>query len=116
MSEEKSSGLPAFIKRVQDGVVNLTTLEIKTIVGDFDVNAKDDITPRANTDFKVMSSRINLIAGDVTAYISNDMLEDSHEWVRNFHAHKEEKGHEIINANIQTIISLIELYKRSQKE
>ncbi|WP_245574484.1 hypothetical protein [Hugenholtzia roseola] len=116
ISKNEANKLENFIKYVQERIVDLTNLEIKTIVGEFDVTVDNEIAPRQGEDFKVMNSRINLIDGDITTHISNDLVYDKYEWLRNFHAHKEERGHEIINSNIQAIMSLIELFKKTNQE
>ncbi|WP_338793492.1 hypothetical protein V9L05_09500 [Bernardetia sp. Wsw4-3y2] len=107
-----------FIKYVEERVVDLTNLEIKTIVGDFDVDVNEKVSLKRDHDYKLMNSRINLIDGDITTHISKELVSDEYEWMRNFHAHKEEKGHEIIQGNIQAIASLIDLFRelnRSEK-
>lgn len=105
-----------FIKYVEERVVDLTNLEIKTIVGDFDVDVNEKVSLRRDNDYKLMNSRINLIDGDITTHISKELVSDEYEWMRNFHAHKEEKGHEIIQGNIQAIASLIDLFRELNRE
>jgi hypothetical protein len=116
VSKNEANKLETFIKYVQERIVDLTNLEIKTIVGEFDVDANSNITPKQGEDFKVIDSRINLIDGDITTHISNDLVYDKYEWLRNFHAHKEERGHEIITSNIQAIMSLVELFKKTNEQ
>ncbi len=108
--------LQDFIKYVEERVVDLTNLEIKTIVGDFDVDVNEKVSLRRDADYKLMNSRINLIDGDITTHISRELVSDEYEWMRNFHAHKEEKGHEIIQGNIQAIASLIDLFRELNSE
>ncbi|WP_375558587.1 hypothetical protein ACE193_12570 [Bernardetia sp. OM2101] len=108
--------LQDFIKYVEERVVDLTNLEIKTIVGDFDVDVNEKVSLRRDNDYKLMNSRINLIDGDITTHISKELVSDEYEWMRNFHAHKEEKGHEIIQGNIQAIASLIDLFRELSRE
>ncbi|PIY11471.1 MAG: hypothetical protein COZ18_03955 [Flexibacter sp. CG_4_10_14_3_um_filter_32_15] len=105
-----------FIKYVEERVVDLTNLEIKTIVGDFDVDVNEKVSLKRDHDYKLMNSRINLIDGDITTHISKELVSDEYEWMRNFHAHKEEKGHEIIQGNIQAIASLIDLFRELSRE
>ncbi len=100
-----------FIKNIGEKISNLTTLEIKTIIGDYVVDANDRVAPRADAEFKVIFSKIDLIDGDMTTHLSTEMLNDRYEWLREFHARKEARGHEIINDNINAVKSLIELYK-----
>lgn len=108
--------LQDFIKYVEERVVDLTNLEIKTIIGDFDVDVNEKVSLRRDTDYKLMNSRINLIDGDITTHISKELVTDEYEWMRNFHAHKEEKGHAIIQGNIQAIASLIDLFRELSSE
>lgn len=103
--------LQDFIKYVEERVIDLTNLEIKTIVGDFDVDVNEKVSLKRDHDYKLMNSRINLLDGDITTHISKELVSDEYEWMRNFHAHKEEKGHEIIQGNIQAIASLIDLFR-----
>jgi hypothetical protein len=105
-----------FIKYVEERVVDLTNLEIKTIVGDFDVDVNEKVSLKRDHDYKLMNSRINLIDGDITTHISKELVSDEYQWMRNFHAHKEEKGHEIIQGNIQAIASLIDLFRELSRE
>ena len=64
--------LQDFIKYVEERVVDLTNLEIKTIIGDFDVDVNEKVSLRRDTDYKLMNSRINLIDGDITTHISKE--------------------------------------------
>lgn len=105
-----------FIKYVEERVVDLTNLEIKTIIGDFDVDVNEKVSLKRDHDYKLMNSRINLIDGDITTHISKELVSDEYQWMRNFHAHKEEKGHEIIQGNIQAIASLIDLFRELSRE
>lgn len=112
---EEKSGFVEFIRNAETRISKLTHLEIKTIVGDYKLGDKDSITPRAEGDFFMIYSKFNLLEGDVTSYISNELVQDRYAWVREFHARKEEKGHEIIQGNIRAIISLFELYNMTKR-
>ena len=103
-----------FIKNIESHILRLTTLEIRTILGDYNLQMDDSIEPRPGTDFKVLRSKIDLIGGDMTTYISNDLIGDRYEWLREFHARKEQRGHELVNGNIKAIMSLIELYRNAK--
>ncbi len=109
-----NSNFKDFLKNIEHSIAKLTTLEIKTVVGDYTLAPDETIQPIAGGDFKVLQSKINLIDGDVTTYFSNATMSPEYDWVRNFHASREEKGHEIINGNIRAILSLIELYKTAK--
>ena len=115
MAEEQKSTFSNFISKIESKITDLTTLNIKTVVGDYDFHADNTITPQEGGEFKVISSDMSLIDGDVTTHISNDLVQDKYAWVRDFHARKEEKGHEIVQGNIQAIISLFELYRGTKR-
>jgi hypothetical protein len=103
-----------FLKNIESTIIKLTTLEIRTIVGDYTVAPDDSIQPVAGGEFKVIYSKINLLDGDVTTQMSEPLCTPEYDWLREFHARKEEHGHEIINNNIKAIMSLIELYKSAK--
>ncbi len=103
-----------FLKNIEKTIIKLTTLEIKTVVGDYTVAPDDSVQPIAGGDFKVMYSKINLLDGDITTQLSHPLTAPEYDWLRDFHARKEEHGHEIINNNIKALISLIELYKSAK--
>ncbi|MBD0402755.1 hypothetical protein [Flammeovirga sp. EKP202] len=116
MSDQENVGFfQNFVNNIEDYINNLVTLDIKTIVGDFHVNGeKDEIVKKEGTDYKVMNSKIHLLKGDVTSYVSNDLVQDRYAWVRDFHAQKEQHGHAIINDNIKAVYSLFELYAKTK--
>jgi hypothetical protein len=103
-----------FLKNIERTIVKLTVLEIRTVVGDYIIAPDNSVQPVAGGDVKIFETRINLLAGDIESNISNPLVYPEYDWVREFHARKEEKGHEIINSNIKAIMSLIELYKSAK--
>ncbi len=104
-----------FIKTVQQSIKKMTTMEVKTIVGDFALGADDEVTTLGG-DYKVMESQFNLLLGDVTVKIDQALLDPQYDWVRNFHAQKEQQGHSIIQNNINLLLTLISLYRQTFKE
>ena len=113
-NESTPSRFSDFMKNIESNLIKLTTLEIRTIVGDYTLQMDDSIEPAAGSEFKVLRSKIDLIGGDITTYISNDLISDKYEWIRQFHAGKEQRGHEMISGNIKAIMSLIELYRNAK--
>lgn len=111
----ENSRFSEFIKNVETRISKLTTLEVKTIIGDFEVDTDANVKVDAEQESQVIASKINLIEGDVTTYISNELVQDKFGWIREFHAEKELKGHEIVKGNINAIISLFDLYKKTKK-
>lgn len=115
MFEEKEESIFAdFIAKIEDRISRLTTLDIKTVVGDYKYGMNEEVEPKPDTEYKVMTSKINLIGGDITTNISNELMDDKFKWLLDFHARKEEKGHEIVQGNIQAILSLYKLYKETR--
>jgi hypothetical protein len=114
-AEDKHESLFAdFIARIEDRISNLVTLDIKTVVGDFRYSYNEEVEPNVESAFKVMTSRINLIGGDITTQISTDLMDEKYSWLLDFHARKEEKGHEIIKGNIQALLALYKLYRETK--
>ncbi|WP_020526277.1 hypothetical protein [Flexithrix dorotheae] len=112
--KEDTSVFYNFVRNVETAINNLVTLEIKTIVGDYKVDEEENISVKKEGEFQILQTRINLMQGDMITNISNDLVTDRYAWLRDFHARKEERGHEIINNNIQTIMSIFDLYKKSK--
>jgi hypothetical protein len=113
---ESSGGFKGMMKKIENTVTNLINLEIKTIVGEFDVYGFDDVRPKPGEKFNVMMSQINLIEGDITTHISSELLYEKYEWLRQYHAEKEARGNEIIQGNIKAVMSLIELIQKSSEK
>jgi hypothetical protein len=113
-NERHKSTFAEFVAKIEDRITNLTTLDIKTVVGEFGYDSDKKVTHRNESDFKIMSSEIKLIEGDVTTKISTELMEDKYDWLRRFHAEKEEKGHEIVKGNIEAILSLFKLYRETK--
>ena len=112
--DKKESVFADFIAKIEDRISKLTTLDIKTVVGDFNYTMDEEVEPKPEQEYKVMSSKINLIAGDITTSISNELMEEKFKWLLDFHAKKEEKGHEIVKGNIEAILSLYKLYRETR--
>jgi hypothetical protein len=113
--EENQSTFKNFIRNIEERISALTTLEIKTIIGDYKVNENEQIEQLEGEEQMIMYSKIKLLEGDITAHISNELVQDRYAWVRDFHAQKEEHGHLIIESNIRAIGSLYELYRQSRQ-
>ncbi len=112
--EKKRNAFSDFINRIEEKISDLTTLNIRTIVGDFQYVDDETIEPKRDGEFRMIFSDMSLIDGDITTRISNDMMQDKYAWVRDFHARKEEKGHEIVQGNIRAIMQLFELFRSSK--
>ncbi|MCS7004424.1 MAG: hypothetical protein NZM38_03760 [Cytophagales bacterium] len=115
MATDKDSTMFAtFIRNIEQKISELTVLDIKTVVGDFNYTPDGKVEILKTGDFKLIQSRFNLIGGDVTTFISNELITDKYAWLRDFHARKEERGHEIVQGNIRAIIALYDLYRQTK--
>ncbi|MDW7691022.1 hypothetical protein R9C00_20285 [Flammeovirgaceae bacterium SG7u.111] len=103
-----------FVNNVENAISNLTTLEIKTIVGDYQVDPDENITANKDGDFQIIQTRINLMLGDMVTNMSNELVTDKYAWLRDFHARKEERGYEIVDNNVKAIMSIFELYRKTK--
>ncbi len=112
--EDKSNRFTDFVNKIQEKISNLTTLEIKTIVGEYTIENSEDVVPLPNVQFMVMHSKIDLIGGDITTNMSRSMMSQEYAWVREFHAEKERKAHQIVQDNLKAIMSLYELYNQTK--
>lgn len=100
------------LKKIIDNMGELTTLDIRTVVGKVDFDDKGNyILPDKNTEAKVIITRIDLIGGDITTAFSKEFLEPPYDKIREYHALKEQQGHDIIKANIETLKEIIKLIK-----
>ncbi len=112
--EKKRNMFSDFVNRIEEKISDLTVLNIRTIVGDFNYIDDENIEPKRDGEFRMIFTDMSLIDGDITTRISNDIMQDKYAWVRDFHARKEEKGHEIVQGNIRAIMQLFELFRSSK--
>ncbi|WP_448520095.1 hypothetical protein [Rhodoflexus sp.] len=105
--------LNTFMERVKNSLSRMTTLEIKTIVGDFKLDSKENVQ-HAGGDCLIMESRINMLMGDITVRMSQELIASRYDWVREFHKEKEAHGYQVIQNNIATILSLVNMYQQLQ--
>lgn len=116
MNDQNSkSRFQDFLARIEQSIEKMTTLEIRTIVGDYTLDSSNQVQS-TSPNFQVIESRFNLLLGDITVRVSRDMADPQFDWVRQLHADKEKEGQAIVQNNINTLLSLIGLYKQTQKE
>jgi hypothetical protein len=107
------SAVQDILDAVNNKVNDLTVLEIKTLMGDLEfVNGKVEFKP--NQDIQGITSRVDLVDGDITTKISEDFYTKYPELVQ-WHQSREAKGNEIIEGNIRTIGNLIDQLKALAK-
>lgn len=102
-----------FMERIKDSLSRMTTLDIKTIVGDFKLDSKENVQS-AGGEYLILESRINMLMGDITVRMSQELTTSRYDWVRQFHKEKEAHGYQVIQNNIATILSLVNMYQQLQ--
>ncbi|MCS6967702.1 MAG: hypothetical protein RMJ44_00745 [Cytophagales bacterium] len=103
----------SFLERIKESLTRMTTLDIKTIVGDFKIDSQENVQFASNN-YLVMESRINMLLGDITVRISEELTTARYDWVRQFHKEKEAHGYQIVQNNIATLLSLVNMYWQLQ--
>lgn len=92
-------------ERIKQSLANLVTLEIVTAVGP---PRPDGSGPDYAQD-KVMSSKINLLEGDITNVIDPAFVTGELESLRAFHEGQVDKGEEIVHNNLKALRELYEM-------
>ncbi|KHE93657.1 MAG: hypothetical protein K8F52_05435 [Candidatus Scalindua rubra] len=105
----------AFIQDVKDGINNLKTLEIRTVIGKFKWNDKEKKIDYKEGEVKQILTQIDLLGGDVTTLMSDDFLEEPYNQIRDFHAEREKRGQEIIEGNLKALKALIGLFLKAKE-
>jgi len=93
------------LNSIKGKVEDLTTLEIKTIMGNM-VMSNGEITIPDGEKVKGITSKIDLVDGDITTKISEDFYKSYPELVQ-WHQSREAKGNEIVENNILTVVKMI---------
>lgn len=99
-----SDTLQKLLDSISSKVNDLTNLEIKTLMGDIEIR-DGQIQLKDDQDLIGITSKIDLIDGDIETYISEVFYQKYPELVQ-FHQSREAKGNDIIRNNIATIKSL----------
>lgn len=102
------------IEEIKQRLEELKTLNIKTVVGKFDLDDKGKIAYKEG-EAKIIITRIDLLEGDITTAFSDEFLEPPYDKIREYHAEKEKQGREIITANINALKELINLINTVRK-
>ena len=100
------------LDKIQDAAKDLTTLEIKTLMGDLMIeNDGSTVKFKPNQDIQGITSHIDLVDGDITTKITEDFYNKYPELVQ-WHQSREVKGNEIIESNVETVGSLVSQMKK----
>ncbi len=99
------STIQDILDKVTNTVNDLTILNIRTLMGDMElVNGEIDFKP--NQDIQGITSKIDLVDGDITTRITENFYTKYPELVQ-WHQSREAKGNEIIRNNIQTVSAIV---------
>lgn len=108
--------IDAFIRKLENCLNQLVTLNIVTAVGAAKVDIKSDEAGGAATKIevgdgstKVIWTAINLAQGDITTVIDPEFQGESGKELREFHKSRETQGLEIIRGNISALKELVSL-------
>src|SRR5215471_19611742 len=100
----------SLIDDLKASISNMTSLEIVTVVG---AVKEDPTTHKLTVDWSTNPpaafSKIDLVQGDITTAYAPSLLTDEYKELRAFHAEREKQGHDIIEANIKAVESLVTL-------
>jgi hypothetical protein len=102
--------------KILEAVDDLITLRIITAVG---LPKIDGEKGKPEIDFakaNVISTKINLLQGDITTLFDPVFVTGGYQCLREFHAAREKEGSEIVQKNIAAIRSLIDLIRELEGE
>jgi hypothetical protein len=106
MPEEKDK-LQAFLVDLESKLSELTTLQIRTVVGSF---ASEGGQPAGKLKIDgaghFLDTSIDLLQGDITSQIDEWFLAPERKAILDLHHQREKQGNEIIRANVQAVREL----------
>lgn len=109
MPEEKDK-LQAFLVNLEGKLSELTTLEIRTVVGSF---SSEGGLPQGKLKIDgaghFLNTSIDLLQGDITSEIDEWFLAPERKAVLELHHEREKQGSDIIRANVQAVKELWKL-------
>ena len=99
--ENAKKAIQEFIDGAKEGVKNLTTLEIKTIVAGFEFDNQGKLKPPTG-EIEGVISEIQLVSGDISTRITPDFGKNNAQLLE-YHLVKENQGQEIVKKNLQVV-------------
>jgi len=101
------------IKKIQDHIEKMVTLEITTAVGEVTM---DPATGKATVDGPAMVSKIDLLQGDILTGMHTEFVTGQYVDLRAFHEERVKAGQAIVEGNIKALQALIELFKKANEK
>jgi len=111
----KENALEQFLEKIENGVDNIVTLNIQTLMGDLEIGSDGKIAFQNNQTINGMISNINLIDGDIKTQITADFYNNYPNLVK-FHQTKEIQGQQIIKGNIVVLKKIFETLTELNKK
>lgn len=97
------------IQSISGRIKDLTVLKIQTLMGDMQMDEEgENVVFKPKQEIKGMTSQIDLVDGDIKTQLSEEFYQKYPELVQ-FHQSREAKGTEIIENNIQTLKTIINI-------
>ena len=106
---DNNTAEPSLFDQIRAKLNDLTTLEIKTIVGDHSVDANGKVNIDTSESADVIFTKIDLLDGDITSGFNPKFLQEPYSSVKAYHAEREKEGKDIIRKNIETLEALLKL-------
>jgi hypothetical protein len=100
------SKVDEILKRIENGLKDITQLRIETVMGKLEIKEDRAIDFIPNQEVDGIISKIDLIDGDIETQITEKFYEKYPELVQ-FHLSREAKGHEIIEGNILALGTIV---------
>lgn len=113
-----ADNLNGLITKIKESLVNLTTLEIITAVGQVRMKPKAESAEEISAGFpdldydhnpRVILTKIDLLGGDIKTVFHEEFVTGNYQNLREFHAGREKEGYEIVQKNLEAIKSLLNL-------
>ncbi len=105
------------MKKIEEKINDLTTLEIVTAVGEVKFRTADEgsdgIRAAINTDkpVKAILTRIDLLDGDIRTVFDEAFVTGEYKALKSFHTEREKQGHDIIEKNLKALQTLYNMAK-----
>ena len=106
---DKNTEESSLFDKIRTKLNDLTTLEIKTIIGDHTVDAKGKVKIDTSDNADVIFTIIDLLDGDFSIGFNPKFLQEPYSAIKEYHAAREQEGKDIIKKNIETLEALLKL-------
>jgi len=95
------------VKKIENGISDLTHLRIQTVMGPLETNDKGEIDFPKQQQIEGIITNIDLIDGDIKTQMTEHFYKTYPELVQ-FHQSRETKGQDIISKNIEVLKQIVD--------